>query len=354
MRKRTWISLAAALACSFNMMASMCSAEPNNAWRDALRAGQEASDKGDYAAAKTKLEESLTAANSPKQKIETLLELAAMYRRQDKIDAAVKSAQEALDTAKKEMSDDHALVSKALKETADLLFLCGKGSASQKYYDEIQEFKNKYPEEFAKREEEKEGDPATFLDRAFGKTPKYIRKNCYFANPKATQNVPTLGALFLTKAVPLQKLDAAFHSYDPSLAKSVVEVGKTPQGIPVGLIGWGSHVVRVVVIERAMPAPILKSLANASRLGPADRNRALANKAHAAIYYVGYDPRLAEQWAAVAAVAGALESCGATAVLSEVTERIVPARAMSAATIKKHSLAALRKGEVARLYQQEE
>jgi len=128
-----------------------------------------------------------------------------------------------------------------------------------------------------------------------------------------------------------EHLAAVLRAYHPDLASATVElmpVSEVPghadlfsaEGPPasvLGLVGWGQHVVRLVLFAAAMPARAIEGCLQAALLPSDVKDDARRHGAHVLLYYAGYAEDALEQLVALAAVAAALGEFGAIVTMNE-------------------------------------
>jgi hypothetical protein len=147
------------------------------------------------------------------------------------------------------------------------------------------------------------------------------------ANP-AIENPLSLQVLFAGKLqLDPQALTRALRSYHPSMANGLFEIDPqlAAQGTPLGLVGWGQQVIKLVGFDAPMPAEVVAKCVQPAHYPQDLKARALAHQAHTLLYYAGHcdDPR--EQYVALAVVAGILSDFGALVVLNESAHTSMPA-----------------------------
>lgn len=128
--------------------------------------------------------------------------------------------------------------------------------------------------------------------------------------------------------------------------------GSSEQGTPLGLIGWGQHVVRMVGFSIPMPSPVVEACVAPSHYGPEVKAQVRAHGAHVLLYYAGREESRLEQYVVLAAVAGVLAAHGAIAVLNECAHTSLPAAVFTKgfANTKEDPLALLRSLPLPMLY----
>jgi hypothetical protein len=171
----------------------------------------------------------------------------------------------------------------------------------------------------------------TFLDRFFGRgTPKL--GELPVANPRLTDPVG-LQLLFPENfALDAGEVTKALRDYHPDLARATAELYDVPpnpeqpaQPHVIGMFAWERHVVKMVAYYAPMPRAAVETSVLPAHIGPEYKQLAYAHKAHALLYYAGYESDPLEQYVALAACAGALAYFGAEFVLNETARTAIPA-----------------------------
>lgn len=101
--------------------------------------------------------------------------------------------------------------------------------------------------------------------------------------------------------------------------------GTLERGTPLGLIGWGPHVVRVIGFDTPMPSAVVEACVAPAHYDQQNKARVRAHAAHVLLYYAGREQSPLEQYVALAVVAGVLAEHGAIAVLNESAHTSLPA-----------------------------
>lgn len=109
--------------------------------------------------------------------------------------------------------------------------------------------------------------------------------------------------------------------------------GTLEQGTPLGLIGWGPHVIRVVGFNAPMPANAVELCVAPAHYDQERKAKVRAHAAHVVLFYAGREESRLEQYVALAVVAGVLEKHGAIAVLNEAAHTSLPAGVLAALDI---------------------
>lgn len=110
----------------------------------------------------------------------------------------------------------------------------------------------------------------------------------------------------------------------------------------LGLVGWGSHVVRLVGISAPMPPDVVDSCVGPSHYPQALKARARSHASHLLLYYSGKVPSTLDQYVALAAVGGAMSHFGASVILNEAAHTSFPADALSGTDIEGDTLSLLK------------
>ncbi len=127
------------------------------------------------------------------------------------------------------------------------------------------------------------------------------------------------------------ELQKQFRIYHKSLKNALIEIddGCNRQGTPLGLIGWGDHVIKVVGFNQPMPAEVLEGSVTPSHYDEALKVQVRAHKSHLLLYYQGYDNNPINQYASMALIGGFLSSRGAIVVANESARTSLPASALN-------------------------
>lgn len=134
-------------------------------------------------------------------------------------------------------------------------------------------------------------------------------------------------------------LTAFLRDYHPDMAAATVELvrvadhpaagtlvsGDGPPASVVGLLGWGSHVLKLAGFDAPMPYGPVETSVLPAMMPPEIKADAKGHAAHVLLFYAGTHPDPLEQWVALAAAAGALARFGAIVVLNEEARTAVPA-----------------------------
>jgi Domain of unknown function (DUF4261) len=105
--------------------------------------------------------------------------------------------------------------------------------------------------------------------------------------------------------------------------------GTLEQGTPLGLIGWGPHVIRVVGFNQPMPASVVEVCVAPAHYDQQRKAQVRAHTSHLILYYAGHEESRLEQYVALAVVAGVLAEHGAIAVLNESAHTSLPAAVLA-------------------------
>jgi hypothetical protein len=125
-------------------------------------------------------------------------------------------------------------------------------------------------------------------------------------------------------------LERALRGYATSLAgaEAAVDAQSAERGTLLGVARWDRHVVRLVGHPVPLPDDALVLTLDAAWMEEADRRAARAHRAHLVLYYAGEDDSPFEQYLALGAVAGALATLGALAVVNEPAHNALSGRAL--------------------------
>ncbi|HKB05566.1 MAG TPA: DUF4261 domain-containing protein [Gemmataceae bacterium] len=117
------------------------------------------------------------------------------------------------------------------------------------------------------------------------------------------------------------------REYDPTMSRATFEVGHAGDDnqAAYGLAAWGKHVVRFLAFDAPIPATVLECCVDPAHYKQAMKQRARASRAHALLYYGGYEKDVLENYVALAAVAGALAGFDASVVTNESGHSSLPA-----------------------------
>ncbi len=115
------------------------------------------------------------------------------------------------------------------------------------------------------------------------------------------------------------------YSKETKKAACKLADGFAEQGTPLGLIGWGHHVVRMVGFDVPMPTEVVELCVAPAHYGQEVKEQVRAHTAHVILYYAGQEESRLEQYVVLAAIAGALAEHGAIAVLNESAHTSLPA-----------------------------
>ncbi len=170
------------------------------------------------------------------------------------------------------------------------------------------------------------------IDRFFGRKEQGSAKpGKPVANP-ALESPLSLQVLFAEPpALDGPRITASLRAYHPEMVGAVCEFepATVSQGTPLGLIGWENHVVRLVGFNLPMPAAVVELCVHPAHYKQELKHQARRHKAHALLYYAGYEESPYEQYVALAAVVGALADQGALLVLNESGHTSFPAQALA-------------------------
>ena len=141
-------------------------------------------------------------------------------------------------------------------------------------------------------------------------------------------------------ALPLEAAEVGrfVRGYAPEMAEAVVELVRAdavpavrelvsaagPPVAVVGLISWGAHLLKLAGFDAPMPYGPIASCVEPALMPPDVKADAARHRSHALLYHAGPETDAFEGYLALTALAGALASLGATAVLNEEARTAVP------------------------------
>jgi hypothetical protein len=125
------------------------------------------------------------------------------------------------------------------------------------------------------------------------------------------------------------RLKETFQSCHTSMSEAKCGIILAESGM-LGEIEWGDHAVKLIGFAFPMPVEVVERCVAPAHYSPELKERARAHQAHVLLYYEGRETSPLEQYVALAAVAGALSSLGATVVLNEAGHTSFPAAALCA------------------------
>jgi Zn-dependent protease len=121
-------------------------------------------------------------------------------------------------------------------------------------------------------------------------------------------------------AMPVQEVLAR---YDNSLAVARCEIQEADAGATLGLVRWGNHTVRLLAFAHPLPVAVLETCLLSALVDDSVRSKARTHQTHIIADYFGDDPDPVRQYAALAAVAGALTEVGVSVVLNQAAHAAV-------------------------------
>ncbi|MET1076777.1 MAG: DUF4261 domain-containing protein [Pseudomonas sp.] len=149
------------------------------------------------------------------------------------------------------------------------------------------------------------------------------------ANP-AIENPLSLILLFADLRLDAQALQQQLRAFDRSMAAALVEFEPDfPAEQPIGLAGWGPHVIKLIGFAAPMPADALEACVAPAHYPAELKDQARAHRAHVILYYAGDATSALDQYLALAAVAGALSHLGAQIVVNETANTSLPAQMLA-------------------------
>jgi hypothetical protein len=140
-------------------------------------------------------------------------------------------------------------------------------------------------------------------------------------------------------AIDPAELGRFVRGYCPEMAEAVVE-WVDARGVPearalvsevgppvaaVGLISWGSHIIKVAGFDAPMPYGPIESCVEPALMPPEVKRDAAAHRSHVLLYHGGPESSAFDCYLGLMSVAGAMASLGATAVLNEEARTAIPA-----------------------------
>ena len=140
------------------------------------------------------------------------------------------------------------------------------------------------------------------------------------------------------------RLQSVLRAYGGLAANATYKVDAegAKRRTPFGQAKWGPHIVDFVGIDAPMPPETIEQVVAPAHYAQPLKIQARAHKAHLLFYYRGSDPSGWEQYAALAAVAGATATQGALIVANEAAHTSLPAQVIDPRQIKGDRFAFLR------------
>lgn len=181
-------------------------------------------------------------------------------------------------------------------------------------------------------------DTMTFFDRFLGREPVASRELA--AAPDGPGTPQGLQLLFPEKLdLDAEALTAFLRDYHPNMdggSAELVRVVDSPdagrlvsaEGPPatvVGLLGWGSHVIKLAGFDAPMPYGPVETCVVPAMMPPDIKADAKRHAAHVLLFYAGTHSDPLERFVALAAAAGAVARFGAIVVLNEEARAAAPA-----------------------------
>jgi hypothetical protein len=128
------------------------------------------------------------------------------------------------------------------------------------------------------------------------------------------------------------------RGYSPEMSEAIIELVRAedlPTGVPLfspsgppvavlGLISWGGHILKLGGFDAPMPYGPIASCVEPALMPPEVKRDAASHKSHVILYHGGPETDPFECYAALASLAGAMASLGATAILNEEARTAVP------------------------------
>ncbi len=123
-----------------------------------------------------------------------------------------------------------------------------------------------------------------------------------------------------------EALTATLRQYHRDMrgARCELDTATAAQGTPLGLVGWGKHVIRLVGFNAPMPPQVVETVVAPAHYPQELKQQARQAKSHLLLYYAGYESDPLEQYVALAAVAGCLGPQGALLVANESARTSLP------------------------------
>jgi len=139
-------------------------------------------------------------------------------------------------------------------------------------------------------------------------------------------------------------LERSLRAYHPSMsgASCEIDVKLADTGAAIGLLGWGTHVVRLVGINAPMPAAVVEKFVAGAHYDADLKAQARAHRSHVILYYAGQEDSPLERYIALACVSGVLAKHGAFIVANESGHTSIPAKALAVLDAKGDAVALLR------------
>jgi len=166
------------------------------------------------------------------------------------------------------------------------------------------------------------------MERFFGDRDKSAKLGEQLvANQAALDRMLSLQVLFPEPVrLEAENIKAWLRAYDSELARAECEIDPTTaaQGTPLGLAGWGNHVIQMIGFYAPYPRDGVETGLGALHVHEGIKEIARAHQAHVILYYAGYEESVLEQYVALAAVAGALAGLGASIVMNEGARTSLP------------------------------
>lgn len=170
------------------------------------------------------------------------------------------------------------------------------------------------------------------IERFFGKTDKDDSQAARLVANVSLKTQRSLQLLFerdlhLEPATVTRDL----RKYHPTMARASIEIDGTTSasGTPLGLVGWGKHVIRFVGFNAKMPSEVVERCVQPAHYGAHLKARARGHRSHLILYYAGYEDAPLEQFVALAAVSAVLAKHGAIVIVNETGHTSFPAEALA-------------------------
>jgi hypothetical protein len=152
-----------------------------------------------------------------------------------------------------------------------------------------------------------------------------------------------------TDQVGLTKSLVDFH---PSMNKARFELDSSHEdkSTLLGMLGWANHVVRCVGFNHWMPPAIVERCVLSSSWDSTIKQAALLHKAHAILFYAGYEESPHEQYVALATAAAVLHDHGGLMVVNDAAHTACPTGLLCQSGATKDKIEFLRQLPIPMLY----
>jgi len=149
-----------------------------------------------------------------------------------------------------------------------------------------------------------------------------------------------------------RRLMRELRLYHPQLSRAAVNLDPilAREGIPVGKVRWGRHVIGLVGFNAPIPAQVLETCLGSGDYPAALKAQVRASQAHVVLDYEGFDRSPLERYVALAVVASVLSRRSALLILNERGRTSLPASALATGLVAGDKLELLRSLPVPYLY----